>query len=244
MKTPINDIVFTGEFFVPGSSGERVEADHMERYLFACNFIRACKVLDIACGFGYGGPLLINSGAIEYHGVDLSIELIKNAQYLYANEKISYSQGDICYYSSKDIFDTVICFETIEHVSNYRAALKNINKLLRDNGVLIISSPNRKVTSPVAKNLLDSPANPYHTQEFTIDELRKELNDAGFSVSDDNIFGQRNSFLYFRNDFSTWIVRSLFGDPSETSSAKVKKFCIKTPRYFVLVAIKNPERNI
>ena len=233
-----NQIKFTGEFLVPGQSGVRIEADHMERYRFACNYVRNKVVLDIACGFGYAGPLMIQSGAAKYEGVDINEQLIDNANSLYGTEHIKYYLGDICSYNQNKLFDIVTCFETIEHVSNFRSALLNINKLLRINGTLIISSPNRPVTSPNARYLSNRPSNPYHVQEFTIEELKNELISAGFSVKADNIFGQRNSFLNIRNIHLKKFAQFIFGDPSIKSSPEVSKVYKKVPRYIVIVANK------
>ena len=59
-------IDFTGEFFVPGKSEERIEADHMERYHFACEFAQGKSILDIACGVGYSAPFIINDVCYLY----------------------------------------------------------------------------------------------------------------------------------------------------------------------------------
>jgi hypothetical protein len=53
MHDEIAELVFTGEYFIPGKSGERIEADHLERYRFACRFAKGKSVLDLACGAGY-----------------------------------------------------------------------------------------------------------------------------------------------------------------------------------------------
>jgi len=241
MDTPKHQINFTGEFFVPGKSGERIESDHIERYIFACDYVNGKAVLDIACGFGYAGPLVIKAGATKYEGVDINEQLIDNANSLYGTDYIKYYQGDICSYNSNKLFDIITCFETIEHVSNYRSALLNIYRLLRTNGMLIISSPNRPVTSPDARYLSDKPSNHYHVQEFTVAELKNELIAAGFSAETNNIFGQRNNFLNIlniRNKHLSKVARFLFGDPSTKSSPKVSKIYNKTPRYFIIVANK------
>lgn len=238
MNQSKQQINFTGEFFVPGKSGERIESDHMERYRFACNYVKNNTVLDIACGFGYAGPLMIKSGAAKYEGVDINEQLIDNANSLYGTDHIKYYKGDICSYNPNRLFDTITCFETIEHIKNYRGALLNINRLLSTNGILLISSPNRPVTSPSARYLSDKPMNHYHVQEFTVDELKNELITAGFSVETNTIFGQRNSFLYIGNKNLNRIAQFIFGDPKINSSPKVSKIYNKTPRYFIIVANK------
>lgn len=240
MDQPEKIMEFTGEFFIPGKSGERIELDHIERYRFTCNYVKNKAVLDIACGFGYAGPLLINAGALTYEGVDINKRLIENATSLFGTDKIKYFHGDICSYNSGKLFDIITCFETIEHIKNYRIALINLNSLLKEGGLLIISSPNRPVTSPNALGISDKPLNKYHIQEFTIKEFKEELTAAGFSVITKNIFGQRNSYLNFNitNKYLKRITQLIFGDPAIKSSPKVTKISYRIPRYIIIIACK------
>lgn len=239
MDQPENKMEFTGEFYIPGKSGERIESDHIERYRFTCNYVKNKTVLDIACGFGYAGPLLINAGALTYVGVDINERLIENATSLFGTDRRKYFQGDICSYNPGKLFDIIICFETIEHINDYSIALSNLNSLLKEDGVLIISSPNRPVTSPNALRISDKPLNKYHVQEFTINEFKEELIAAGFSVKNGNIFGQRNSYLnYITNRYLQRITRMFFGDPAIKSSSIVTKISYRIPRYIIIIACK------
>jgi len=86
---------FTGEFFVPGKSGERIEADHMERYRFACKFGQDKSILDIACGVGYSAPLLIQAGAVSYDGVDINEKLVQYANLIYGSDCVKFFVGNI-----------------------------------------------------------------------------------------------------------------------------------------------------
>ena len=72
---------FTGEFFVPGKADARMEADHVERYRFACQYASGKSVLDIACGIGYSAPMYLEAGANDY--------LTKPYQELELVEKVS-----------------------------------------------------------------------------------------------------------------------------------------------------------
>jgi len=231
----------TGEFLVPGESDRRTEEDHRERYSFASRFANGKEVVDIACGVGYAGPILLGAGAKEYLGVDINKSLVEEASRSYGTDTIHYAHGDICDYQPAHLFDLVLCFETVEHVGNYKRALANIRDMLRDDGLLIVSSPNRPVTSPKAKRLEDKPSNEFHTQEFTIEELVQELRGAGFGVDDGAIYGQRLSFRYAKNRGIRRLARFLFGDPRERSSPRVTPVGRKTPRYFLIVAQKSGE---
>ena len=67
---------FTGEFLVPGQSPAHLEQDHLERYRFARGFADGRRVLDIACGAGYGSQMLAEAGAETVTGVDLNQDII------------------------------------------------------------------------------------------------------------------------------------------------------------------------
>lgn len=233
------ELNFTGEYFIPGKSGERIEADHIERYRFASRFAAGKSILDIACGVGYSGPKFIEAGALSYNGVDINEKLIDYAKKYYGSDLISYSVGDITTFNNNKMYDLITCYETIEHVKNYEAAIQNLHSLLKPGGMLFISSPNRIVTSPNALTINDKPSNEFHTQEFIPEELLSILNDNGFSAGKDNLYGQRQREKVYRNRYYRKIIYTLFGNPDIKTSPEVTQVVDKIPRYFVIVATKN-----
>lgn len=233
-----NDLSFTGEYFIPGKSGARIEADHLERYKFACGFAEGKSVLDVACGVGYAGPMFIKSGAISYNGVDINEKLVGYAKDNYASEVIRYSVGDICTFKIDKQFDMISCFETIEHVKNYAAAINNLQSLLKPGGLLFISSPNRPVTSPKCNTLNDRPSNEFHIQEFIPEELLLLLSEKGFSADKNNLYGQRQRKKVYRNRYYRKIIYTLLGNPDIKTSPKVTPVKDLLPRYFVIKAVK------
>jgi len=239
MTNTNTELNFTGEYFIPGKSGERIEADHLERYHFACKFAKGKSVLDIACGVGYSGPLLINASAVRYEGVDLNEKLIDYAKKIYGSDLISYSVGDITTFNSNKMYDLITCYETIEHVKKYESAIQNLYSLLKTGGTLLISSPNRTVTSPNCNSLADKPSNEFHTQEFIPEEIISVLNKNGFIAGRDNLYGQRQRKKVYRNRYYRKIIYTLFGNPDIKTSPKVRQVTDKLPRYFVILATKN-----
>jgi ubiquinone/menaquinone biosynthesis C-methylase UbiE len=238
---------FTGEFFVPGKSPERIELDHLERYRFACKYAKGKSILDIACGVGYSAAMLINAGATSYLGVDINDGLVKYANNTYGSEYANFVVGDIKTFNNNVTYDMITCFETIEHVEEYESALKNLNKLLRRGGILLISSPNRPITSPKAISNKDKPSNEFHKQEFTPQELLKSLVNSGFTAGKNDIFGQRqrrvSSRKLIREISSNKIFRkiqSLIIGSADTKTSPVVSLVVdKVPRYFIIVATKN-----
>lgn len=233
-----SELQFTGEYFVPGKSGDRIEADHIERYKFAAQFVKEKSVLDVACGVGYAAPILINAGASCYRGGDIQQSLIDYATKKYGNDRANFQLIDITTPVDPEKYEVITCFETIEHVQSYRAALKNLYDALKPDGILLISSPNRIITSPRAKTLTDKPINIHHTQEFIPQELLEELRLAGFSVEENLVYGQRQR-IHLNNKYFRKLLNLL--EPDDNSSPEVSKVTWKTPRYFIVCARK-PKR--
>lgn len=235
-------IDFTGEYFVPGQSSPRLEADHLARYRFASRFVAGKAVLDIACGVGYGSDLLSKAGALRVDGVDINEDVIAYAGKNYASETTRFLCGDIYTFSSPRCYDMIVSFETIEHVEDYSKALTNLFRLLCDNGRLIISSPNRPITSPKARSMDDKPRNAHHVREFSVDELRSALTTHGFAVDPRNVFGQRQQ-RYFNAGLLNRLYTLLF-KPKRRADPAVTPIRTLSPRYIVIVAEKKGAQEI
>ena len=173
-------IKFTGERLIPSIHGF-IKAEHLHRYALASEFSEDKIVLDVACGEGYGTKL-ISKNANAIWGLDIDEESIINANKNYQASNLNYKCGDInkMPFENKK-FDLVTCFETIEHVKNYNTSLKEIKRVLKDDGILIMSTPNKLVYSD-NRNF----KNKFHTHEFYIDEYKNWIN---------NNF-KYNTFLY------------------------------------------------
>lgn len=227
---------FTGERLILGKSPQRLEQEHLERYEFAKQYVRGKVVLDIACGTGYGSKMMSDAGASLVEGVDIDDRTISYAQENYSNSRIIYSTGDIVSYNKLEQFDTIVCFETIEHVKDYRVALRNLYNALVPGGKLIISSPNRSITSPDAKSLNDKLSNDFHTQEFSLSEMVSELQAVNFLTGRSSAFGQRSQLRISNSRLRSLYHR--FFMPNIRSSAVVKKLGNLPPRIIIVVATK------
>jgi 2-polyprenyl-3-methyl-5-hydroxy-6-metoxy-1,4-benzoquinol methylase len=227
---------FTGEFFLPGQTKKRLLADHQGRYQFARKFIEGKRVLDMACGSGYGSFMLASSGAIRVDGVDISEAAIGYARTNFKRENLTYIASDLLAFAPAEKYNVVVSFETIEHIENYREVIKKYQELLEPGGVLLLSTPNRLITSPKAKTLADAPSNVYHVREFIAQELVAELVAAGFIVDRRNIYGQRLQ-PYFRSQKLLKVYKKIF-QPHKFSNAYPKRFSKMAPRYLLIQAIK------
>lgn len=150
-----------------------IEEIHLERYRFAKQFVENKKVLDIACGIGYGSHLLgIYGKAREVIGVDISNEAIETAKNTYQSKNISFklTHGEQLPFDN-NYFDVIVSFETIEHTISPSNFLFELYRVLNDNGTLIISTPNKRFHSIWKKR----PWNPYHMIEFYPMQFRELL---------------------------------------------------------------------
>lgn len=154
--------------------GQILEAEHLGRYAWACQFAEGKRVLDAACGTAYGVRMLLAAGASEVVGIDLA-EGVVAAIREDAPAGASFDIGDICDLPYGDgEFDLVTCFEAIEHVSDPGRVLDELRRVLRPDGVVVLSTPNRDVYLP---------GNPFHLHELTPTELEGELSSRFGSVA-------------------------------------------------------------
>jgi ubiquinone/menaquinone biosynthesis C-methylase UbiE len=155
--------------------------DHIDRYKFAQKFIKNKKVLDIACGSGYGSQLLAKAGAKKVWAIDISQETIEYAQKRYPHKLVNYKVGRAENIPIKgNSVDIVVSFETLEHIRHHKFLLKEIKRVLKRGGKLIISTPN--------KSLGTEEASPFHIKEFTLSEFNNLLES---NFSDVEIYGQK-----------------------------------------------------
>ncbi len=167
-----NFLEFTGERFIPGVPGEIVY-EHWHRYAFAGRFVTGKRVLDVACGEGYGSAFLA-ARATQVCGIDINQNTVSHAQQKYGGQKnLNFLQGSAAKLSLPDqSIDVVVSFETIEHLPQalQQPMVEEFARVLTADGILIISSPNRPEYSP--PGVLP---NPYHTHELDREELQTLL---------------------------------------------------------------------
>ncbi len=166
---------FTGERFVPGINDAKLEIEHMQRYYCVLETVKDKTVLDAACGEGYGSNLLSYS-AKQVYGIDINADVIDNAKEKYkGRENLIFKEGSIGALPIDDhSIDVVISFETIEHVGEdlQRSFLSEIKRVLKLDGYLIISTPNKAIYSD-----LFSYNNEFHVKEFYENEFIDFLHD-------------------------------------------------------------------
>ena len=170
------------ERYVPGDAGE-IWYEHWHRYHFALPFAAGRRVLDAACGEGYGTALLATRAAHAI-GVDMSQDVVAAARRRYPGANLEYRAARCEATGLADAsVDVVVSFETIEHVGDPEALVMEAARVLRPDGLFLVSTPNKSVYSEARDY-----RNPHHAHELARDEFERVLGARFEKVS---IFAQR-----------------------------------------------------
>jgi len=148
------------ERIIPKETEAGILAMHLKRYNFAYPHCAGKRVLDVACGVGYGSHYLAKT-ASEVTGVEIDPESVAYAKKHYALSNVKFFEMDATKLAFKDAsFDVVCSFETIEHIPNIDGYLAEIVRVMTPEGLYIVSTPQVKTTTY-------KPANPFHVVEFS-----------------------------------------------------------------------------
>ncbi len=151
---------------------------HLKRYKIAKKYASG-KLLDIACGLGYGAIILKQNKNLEYAGLDIDEKTIESAKDKYGHlGTFATYDGNNRLPFNDETFDTVCSIETIEHLEQDKQAFfyNELQRVLRSRGVLIISTPNRNYKTK-AELTKSGWSNPYHKYEFETEEFERFLLD-------------------------------------------------------------------
>ncbi|HWG08545.1 MAG TPA: glycosyltransferase [Solirubrobacteraceae bacterium] len=160
-------IEWTGERCVPWAPDVQVVYEHMHRYLWAAQIVEGKRVLDLGSGEGFGAAILAESAAAVV-GVDVDERTVEHATLNWSSPSVSFVTGSALDLSAFEdgSFDAVVAFEIVEHVSEQDRMLAEIDRLLARDGVLIISTPDRRIYTEASGQV-----NPFHECELTYDEF-------------------------------------------------------------------------
>ena len=133
----------TGERMIPAHhKGSMVYGEHIVRYQAAVDLVKDKIVLDIASGSGYGSALL-GTSAKQVIGVDVDAPAVKYASKNYGSKNVSFKVGDGIKIPLEDqSVEVVVSFETIEHIEKYEVFMDEVKRVLKPDGLFILSTPN------------------------------------------------------------------------------------------------------
>lgn len=159
--------------------------EHVHRYIEAARRAGPSdEILDVACGTGFGTAILARATSGMVHGCDIADDAVAEARRTCADPRIRFMRADGTSLPYADAhFDFVVSLETIEHVHDDRSFLRELARVLKPAGTIVLSTPNRRVTSPDGHVI-----NPFHVREYARGELERLLGEA---FAETRWFGQR-----------------------------------------------------
>jgi ubiquinone/menaquinone biosynthesis C-methylase UbiE len=162
---------WTGERFLPWIKDATIAYEHLHRYAYAATLVKDKRVLDLASGEGYGSKMLAST-ASSVTGIDIDESVVRHAAEKYGGANLNFLAGSVTSIPIQEnqSFDVVVCFEAIEHIEDQQALLAEIKRLLKPDGALIVSTPNKAIYHD------ESPEeNPFHVKELYFEEFRDLL---------------------------------------------------------------------
>ena len=139
---------------------------HLVVYRWIASRIGGRRVVDLACGEGYGSAELARTAA-SVVGVDANPDAFEHARLKYTGPKLSFERNMIELWDG-DV-DCVVFLQTIEHVQDPDAVLARIRDLVGPRGVAYVSTPNVLTLAPEGK---ERSGNPWHIKEYRAEVFR------------------------------------------------------------------------
>jgi len=129
--------------------------------------VAGLRVVDMACGEGYGSDVLATAGAREVVGVDANPEAYEHARLRYARPNLRFVRDMVETYAEP--CDALVFLQTIEHVRDPDAVLERFRELVAPDGVVYVTTPNLLTLAPEGA---ERSGNPWHIKEYRPDEFR------------------------------------------------------------------------
>ncbi|HKG02878.1 MAG TPA: class I SAM-dependent methyltransferase [Conexibacter sp.] len=124
------------------------------------------RVVDMACGEGYGSEVLSRSAA-SVVGVDANPEAHEHARLRYVRQNLRFERDLVETFSEE--CDAVVFLQTIEHVQNPGEILEHFKSMLAPGGIAYVSTPNLLTLAPPGA---EKSENPWHVKEYRAEEFR------------------------------------------------------------------------
>jgi SAM-dependent methyltransferase len=163
-------MALTGERTLPDVPAENYwYRRHLAVYEWIAARVAGMRVVDMACGEGYGAATLARVAA-DVVGVDANPEAFEHARLRYVQPGLSFERAMVECYGEPGMYDAVTFLQTIEHVPNPEDVLRHFRELLSAGGTAYVSTPNLLTIAPSGAEKSD---NPWHIKEYRAHEFRE-----------------------------------------------------------------------
>ncbi len=161
-------LALTGERTLPDVPAENYWfRRHLAVYEWIAARVGGLRVIDMACGEGYGSDVLARTAA-NVVGVDANPEAHEHAHLRYGRANLRFARDLVTTFGEQA--DAVVFLQTIEHLEQPGAALEHFRSLLRPGGVVFVSTPNVLTLAPKGAPRSD---NPWHVHEYRCEEFER-----------------------------------------------------------------------
>jgi 2-polyprenyl-3-methyl-5-hydroxy-6-metoxy-1,4-benzoquinol methylase len=158
----------TGERTLPDVPAENYwYRRHLVVYEHIAARVGGLRVLDMACGEGYGAAVLAQRAGTVV-GVDANPEAHEHARLRYRAPNLCFQRGLVESFGEPGGYDAIVFLQTIEHVHDPAAVLAHFRRLLAPGGVAYLSTPNVLTLAPPGA---EKSGNPWHLREYRAEEF-------------------------------------------------------------------------
>jgi 2-polyprenyl-3-methyl-5-hydroxy-6-metoxy-1,4-benzoquinol methylase len=227
----MSKLTFTGERYLPECPREMLY-EHYARYAMALHLVAGKKVLDCACGEGYGSAALA-SVAASVIGIDLSDTAIAHARAKYSRANLMFQSGNAAALDlESESFDVIVSFETLEHLSEQEQMLEGFARLLKPDGILLISSPDKANYSDATGY-----TNEFHVKELYRDEFQALLSQ---HFAAHRLYAQALNFQSMIWDLKKSSIEAVDFKYLSTTSG-IQNGVVQAPMYYIAIAARSAQ---
>jgi 2-polyprenyl-3-methyl-5-hydroxy-6-metoxy-1,4-benzoquinol methylase len=160
-------LALTGERTLPDVPAENYWfRRHLAVYEWIAGRVHGMRVLDLACGEGYGSEVLARTAA-SVVGVDANPQAHEHARLRYRRSNLRFVRELIETFSQEA--DAVVFLQTIEHLKDPGSALEHFRSLVGQRGSVFVSTPNVLTLAPTGAS---RSGNPWHVHEYRAEEFQ------------------------------------------------------------------------
>jgi SAM-dependent methyltransferase len=160
-------LALTGERTLPDVPEENYwYRRHLAVYEWIASRVAGLRVVDMACGEGYGSDVLARAGARSVVGVDANPEAHEHARLRYVRDNLRFERDMVERFDEP--CDALVFLQTIEHVQDPGALLARFRALLAEGGTAYVSTPNVLTLAPPGA---ERSGNPWHVYEYRPQEF-------------------------------------------------------------------------